>query len=1013
MMFVPLHAYSGYSFLSSALRMDEYLSSCKKFGYTHVAISDISTLQGAPEFFDKAKEQGLTPIIGEELEIDGIKFCFYVYNELGYESLLNLHYNDQLKTNKLDRLFKNTNGLNVVLDISQEVIQKAFEEKGSKEFAKYLEDITHNINNFYIGINDYGENRTYIERFRGFIKDYPYTCIAFPLIKYIKKEDALILEMLKHIQENSKMDIKELSGNYFLLNQKQIEHLYLDEEISSLNKFIENIEFNLDIKRGRMVHFDHDGNSTSEEYLDFVAKQGLEDKGIADEAHLSRINNELDVINSMGFADYFLIVQDYVKYAKEHDIPVGPGRGSASGSLVAHALDITVVDPLKYDLYFERFLNKSRVTMPDIDVDFSDIKRNEIVEYIREKYGKEHVSLIAVAQTIGAKQALRDIGRIYEYPERDIELLSKLIINRKATLRETYKTNSQFRELINSDKYYLEIVSLASKIEGFPRQRGIHPSGIVINKDPLNSVLPLYFDIEGNSVAEYDMISLEKQGFLKMDILSLRNLTIIEECLDMLAQQGINLNINDIPYDDPEAVALLAKGDTTGIFQLESKGMRQAIAELKPNKFEDIVALLALFRPGPMDSIKLFARRKQGKEKVIYPSKEIEEILGPTYGIIVYQEQIMQIANKMAGLSLSEADLLRRAISKKDASKMDHERDVFIEGAIKQGYDKKTVLATWELIQRFANYGFNKSHSLSYAVFSCRMAYLKLHYPKEFYCAILNNTGGESDSFFLSLIEAKRRGITISNPDINESEVRFVVHGDKIIYPINRIKGFFNEQAFSIIKERYEGGKFEDFFGFVARMKKHKFTTASLMKLIDAGALDSLDKSRHSLRINIQSALSYADMIADAEGRIVIDTSFFSKPQYRHVEDDLLENLNREYEALGLMLSASPLVRYKNELAKRDITLICDINQSTHKMYLAAVVKHIKIINTKKGDPMAFVSIYDESGETEITLFSKPYQLYGHLLKKDKVLLIRGKYDFAKNNFLVDELFEMEEDHNA
>ena len=1013
MIFAPLHVFTGFSYLSSALKIEDYLLACKKLGYTHVGISDVECLQGVPSFYENAKLAGLTPIIGEEFNIEGYKFVFYVQNELGYESLLNLHYYSQTDGIILSKLFKNTNGLNIVLDISQEAIQKQFEELGSQEFAKFLEKLTHNLNNLYLGINDYGDNRQYIERFRGFVQTYPYTCIAFPTTKYVKKEDALILEMLKHIQENSKMEVKELSGNFFLLNQKQIEHLYLKEEIDNLGQLLDSIDFNFDLKRGRMVNFEHDPNLSSEEYLDYVAKQGLEKKGLADETHLRRLDEELEIINSMGFADYFLIVQDYVKYAKSHDIPVGPGRGSAAGSLVAHSLDITMIDPLKYDLYFERFLNKARVTMPDIDVDFSDIKRNEIIEYIRQKYGKEHVSLISVAQTIGAKQALRDVGRIYDYPDRDIELLSKLVIAKKATLRETYKTNSQFRELVNSDKYYLEIVSLASKIEGFPRQRGIHPSGIVINRDPLNTVLPLYFDIEGNAVAEYDMVSLEKQGFLKMDILALRNLTIIEECLEMLSKRGINLKMDEIPYDDPDAVKLLAKGDTTGIFQLESKGMRQAISVLKPTKFEDIVALLALFRPGPMDSIKLFARRKEGKEKIIYPSKEIEEILAPTYGIIVYQEQIMQIANKMAGLSLSEADLLRKAISKKDASKMQHERDVFVNGAIARGYNRKQVIDTWELIAKFAEYGFNKSHSLSYAVFSCRMAYLKLHYPKEFYCAILNNTGGESDSFFLSLIEARRRGITISNPDINESEARFIVSDDKIIYPINRIKGFFNEQAFAVIKERYEGGKFEDFYGFVARMKKHKFTTASLMKLIDAGALDSIDKSRHSLRVNIQAAISYADMIADSEGRIVIDVSFFAKPQYRHVEDDLIENLSREYDALGLMLSASPLVKYKNELKKHNITLICDANQSIQTMYLAAVVKQIKAINTKKGDPMAFLSIYDESGEMEVTVFSKAYELYGQLLKKDKVLLIKGRFDFQKNTFIANEISELEEDKNA
>ena len=1014
-MFIPLHVYTGYSFLRSGLRIEQYLKEAKKMGYSVLGICDQMSLTGAPHFVEECQKYGIKPIVGEDLLIEGLLVSFFVINEIGYRNLTKMSSLAKTGSLLLSDIKSYSNGLAVIIDMDNSLIKDKFTNELST-FPHYLAELTKGITNLYLGINDYGENREYMEKVREFISNYPYDPIAFPIIKYLKKEDAIVLKMFEAINKNETIEEKSASGNHYFLSNKEIEHLYTEEEIKNTAKLASLVNFDLlTNNRGKMVKFKNDLNLSSDEYLTKLASDGLKKLGLDDLKHIDRLNEELNVIKSMGFSDYFLIVSDYVNFARNNNIPVGPGRGSAGGSLVAHALGITVIDPLEYDLLFERFLNKARQTMPDIDVDFSDIKRELVVEYIKQKYGRDHVSNIMAVQTIGAKQSLRDIGRIYNYPQRDIDLLAKLIPTHHSqdiTLRETYKTVPQFKNLLDKDKYYLEIVSLASKIEGFPRQRGMHAAGIVINAEPLNEVIPVTSDINGNLVEEYEMNYLEKQGFLKMDILSIRNLTIVEEVLEKLKAKGINLKMDDIPYKDKEAIDVIAKGNTTGIFQLESKGMRNAILTVKPENFEDIVAILSLFRPGPMQEIKSYANRKMGKERIDYISPITKKILAPTYGIIVYQEQIMQIASLMAGLSLSEADLFRRAISKKDTSKLASLKETFIRGCLKNGYKRDVSEDVFKSIYKFADYGFNKSHSVSYAVFSCRMAYLKAKYPEEFYASILDNTGGESDSFTLAISEIKSAKIKIKGPDVTSSGKEFIIKDGALLFPLNRIKGLFNEVANNIILERESNGPFYDYYDFVTRMKRYKLASSQLMKLIDAGALDSLDKSRASLRLNMSNAIAYANMIADDEGTLIIDMRDFAKPVYEHIEDDLLENLNKEYESLGLMLSGSPLDLYKDKLSKIKLTSLVDVASSRGDITIAGIIKTIKTIKTKKGTPMAFMTIYDESGELEVTLFSDIYEMSASFLKRNKVVVIKGYYQLSRNTFNVSEILPVEEMKN-
>ena len=1010
MKFVPLHAYSEYSFLRSGLRLTSYVKEAKKLGYKAIGLTDFSSFSGLPYFYDECGKALIKPILGQDLLIEGKLISFIILNEIGYKNLIKLVYKLRLGEISLENFKEYTNGLVVIVDVNE--IREEFEN--DEKFNYWLASFSKGIANFYMGINDFGENREFVNKIREFLVSHVYKCVAYPSIKYVTKDDALILKMVEAIAKGEKLESKKASGNHYLLNETEAAHLYEEEEIKNTEEIASMVNFNILEKRGRMIPFINDEGLSSDEYLHKLAINGLRKLKLDDEAHNVRLNEELSVIKEMGFSDYFLIVQDYVNWARDHLIPVGPGRGSAAGSLVAHVLGITSCDPLKYDLLFERFLNKARRSMPDIDVDFSDLKREQVIAYLREKYGPEHVSYISAIQTIGAKQSLRDVGRIFDYPQKDIDLLSRLVPSPQTehdndiTLRKTYKTVKDFKYLVDNDKYYLEIVSLASKIEGFPRQRGMHAAGVVLNKDNLSDVIPLIPEMNNVSVEEYEKDFLEAQNFLKMDILAIRNLSIVEEVIEKIKAKGIKLSIDDIPYEDKKALEVISKGDTTGIFQLESKGMRNAIKVLHIDTFDDLVALLALYRPGPMNEIKSYANRKAGKEKIEYISKVQKEILGSTYGIIIYQEQIMQIANRMAGMSLSESDLFRRAISKKDSSKINALRDKFVYGAIKNGYRKDVAINIFEHIEKFANYGFNKSHAVSYAIFSSRMAYLKANYPEEFYASILDNTGGESDSFTSSISEIKKAGIKILNPDVNASFNHFIIKDGSLLFPINRIKGLYNEVANNIILERETKGEFTDYFDFVVRMRTHKMANAQLMKLIDAGALDSLDKSRASLRANMPAAIAYSDMIADDEGNLIINMKDFARPVYKHIEDDKMDNLNREYEVMGLMISGTPLSLYKDELEKYDITPSVDAFNTRNEIYIAGIIKTIKVIKTKKQEPMAFVTLTDEAGEIEMTVFSDIYEISFDLLKHNRAILVKGYYQLTRGSFIAKEIIKLE-----
>lgn len=1006
MQFVPLHVYSGYSFGKSGLKIDQYVKVAKKCGYTSLGLTDFASLSAAPLLVHECEANNIKPIIGEDFYFDNLLFSLIVINEVGYRNLLKCNYEYALGKLNLRFLKEHSDGLAVILSIQNDAFKKVYISE-PQELAKKMAKLSNGIKEFYLGI-EVNHELEYLNFMRDFAKKYGYLTIAFPAVKYVKKEDAIILRMMEAIYAKEVLNQKSENGDEYLLTSEEITKIYSPLEISNCELLAKKINFKLITPRGKIISFTNNEGLSSPDYLRKLAIDGLKKNNKTDQKYIDRLNYELSVINKMGYSDYFLIVHDYVDYARKNGIAVGPGRGSAAGSLVSYALGITVPDPVENDLLFERFLNEHRQTMPDIDVDFSDIHREDVISYIRDKYGVDKVARIMSVQKIGAKQALNDVGKIFDYEERDIQLFTRLIKDEKEdklSLREIYKINPDFRKLVNDDKYYLEIVSLASKIEGLPRQSSLHAAGIVLNAEPLQSIVPLSPAFDGGYVEQFEKDYLEEQGILKMDILALRNLTIIEDCLALLKQKGINIDRDSIPYKDEKAIKIISNAQTIGIFQLESIGMRKAIKTIKINDFEDVVSLIALYRPGAMGEIDDFAKYKNTKTKIKYIAPELEEILAPTYGQIIYQEQIMQIASKMAGFSLAQADLFRRAISKKDSSKLASLEKSFVSGAIKKGFDIKVANQVFELIYKFANYGFNKSHAFVYAIFSMRMAYLKAYYPLEFYASILSNAS--QNEFNNTIVELKKAKIKICCPDINESELYFKIRGSEILFPLTSIKGISSNIATNIINER-KVKPFEDIFDFVLRMGKYKLSNGNIINIIDAGCFDAIEPSRASLRFNLVRALTFASFALDDQGLLAFDPNLYPKPTFERVEDDLIENLDKEFQVLSLMVSGSPLENYKKEMKEAKATSLEQLVNTHGKVTIFAIIKNIRKHITKKNQAMAFVNIYDETSELEIVLFPEAYLKSMKSLKKNHIVVIDG-YMKSDGQLSVNELKDIKE----
>ncbi len=1001
MSFIALNTYSGFTYLQSAFTPETLIDYTKKMGYSACALCDLDTLAGYAPFTHSCLKKGIKPIYGTHFSLFP-ELCLFVLNEKGYQNLLLLEEKRVNLTLKEEDFYRHSEGLYAVISLKEKIsYPSSFWEKLAKAYS-----------HLSLGLPK-SKDENFLRYWRDFAKSHSLDIMAFPAIRYPKKEDAVSLLILNAIRSRETLTVQKAEGEEFFPSLEELKKYYLEEEIEKTNEVLLSSSFSYIQKRGSLLRFPEAKEMGADTYLSALAHQKLKEKGKDNPAYLARLKEELSIIAKMGYSDYFLIVADYVSFAKKRGILVGPGRGSGAGSLVSYALGIVQPDPLEHGLLFERFLNPERQSMPDIDVDFEDTRREEVVAYLSEKYQKERCAHVLTTQTIGAKEALRDIGRVYSIPVHDINLLCGSILNEKISLREDYKTNPIFRDYVKSDTYYLNIVSLAAKIEGLPRQAGLHAAGILLNETPLAKVLPIELSPSEGQIAQLEKDYLEEQGFLKMDLLGLRNLSLIRSILESIEEEeGVHLTYEELPIRDKEALSLIEKGETMGLFQLESPGMKNAIRLVRPERFEDVAAIEALFRPGPMEQISTYAKRKAGEEKTTYLFPELEPILKETYGIIVYQEQIMEICRSLAGMSYGEADLFRRAISKKDHEKLLSLKPRFVEAVIKKGKKEKEAEALYALIERFANYGFNKSHAVSYAYLTCQMAYLKAHFPKEFYSCILATMNSEEKKFRNTLSELKRRGVKLLLPSLNASAFSFHAEKDGIRSPLSFIKGIPSSLTLSLTEERLEKGEYLDFFDFAKRAKGYGLTLPYLIRLIDGGACDCFHKNRATLRATAASALHYAEMFVGQDGQTVFLNLAIEKPSYQEREEDYLVKLEAEKEALGIMLSGSPLSAFRATIQKRGAIALSDLDDSPSPAWTYGMIKSVEARTTKNGRQMAFVELMDETSEVRFTLWGETYSRYYSYLKVDRPILALTRHNFyqKKQNYIMEQIIPLSEE---
>ncbi|MFD1707942.1 DNA polymerase III subunit alpha [Siminovitchia sediminis] len=1010
MNFVQLQIATAYSLLSSTISVPELVQKAKKQGYSALAITDHNVLYGVMSFYQTCKEAGIKPIIGMTADVrsDGQShpLVLLAKNNTGYSNLLKISSAIQIQPENSiywKWLRSYSQGLIAISPgIHGEIEQLLLSEMPDKAKEALERCLAIFGKNFYLSLQKHKENPAdWCEQLAAFAEEHNVHTVVTNDVRYLNQEDSFACKCLHAIRDGEKLDITNdflyKSGDCYFKSQEEMTALFsgYPEALENAGKIAEECNVMIETDRHLLPKYPLPPNQTAKEVLLRQCRAGLEARGAKGAEYEERLEYELKVIDQMGFNDYFLIVWDFMKYARDQGILTGPGRGSAAGSLVAYALEITDVDPIQHGLLFERFLNPERISMPDIDIDFPDIRRDEVIGYVAGKYGKMHVAHIITFGTFAAKAAIRDTARVFGLSSKEIEKLSKMIPSRMGlTLESAIRESSGLREVIESSEQNRFMFETALKLEGLPRHTSIHAAGMVISEDPLVNIIPIKEGPDGVYVTQFPMEDLEKIGLLKMDFLGLRNLTLLEQIIKGIhIHTGKTILLDQIPFSDEKTFKLLQRGDTTGIFQLESEGMRKVLRELKPTEFEDIVAVNALFRPGPMENIPAYIKRKHGLEKVQYPHPDLKPILDFTYGVIVYQEQIMQIAAVLSGYSLGEADLLRRAVSKKKREHLDQQRRRFVSGAVSKGYTEKTANETYDLIVRFANYGFNRSHAVAYSFIAWQLAWLKAHYPKYFMAALLTSVIGNEDKIALYTAEAKQKGIHILPPSINHSHFPFVVEREGIRFSLRAIKGVGMAALKEMIQAR-KAGPFRDLFDFCLRVSPRIINRKILESLVYAGAFDEFGQDRAVLLATLDVALEHAELMRPSEKTpdLFGDEEMFQiKPMYVEVEPmGLGDKLALEKEATGIFLSDHPAAAYANQFMSAGAVQLIQLEPGQKNRSAGVYLSEIKTIRTKKGDVMAFVTLSDATGEMEGVIFPNVYKRCSALVKKGNVLLVSG-----------------------
>lgn len=955
MNYIPFRVKTNYSLLTSLIDIEKLILKCKSLGLSAVCICD-DNMYGVMEFYKCAIKNDIKPIVGLEITIDDKSILLYAKNYKGYQNLCYISSNDK----SFDLLKENNNDLVVIVPYE------------SIDIYDILSEIYEDI---YVSYKNLEE--------RNNIKNKK--CVFASVIRCLNKEDKEYLKYLYMIKDGKKISDKEeyiFDDNNYLLEDPSD---YINKaDLINYKVIYEMCNLKIETKEDLLPKYNNEQSFDEFNYLTELCKKGLLKRfnNKVPMKYANRLMYELNIINKMGFCNYFLVVWDFIKYSKQNKILVGPGRGSAAGSLVSYSLGITDIDPIKYNLFFERFLNPERVTMPDIDVDFDSSKRGNVIDYVISKYGNKNVAQIITFATLKSKQVIRDVARIFDIDNKLVDSFVKLI-DSNLSLSDN-KKNTLVSSELSKDILLSRVYDVAIHLEGLKRQTSIHAAGVIISSKNLDRYIPITKISDNEYVTGYTMNYLEELGLLKMDFLSIDNLTLISTLLDEIKE----VDFNNIPLDDKLTIDLFKRINTDGIFQFESTGMKNVLRKFNVSSFDDLVAAIALFRPGPMDNIDSYVRRKEGKEKVEYLHENLKPILESTYGIIIYQEQIMQIANLMAGYSLGEADMLRRAMSKKNHEIMINEKEKFITRSINNGYDKEVSTKIFDLIYKFADYGFNKSHSVGYATVAFKMAYLKAHYPNYFMSHLLTMVIGNDVKTKQYINECKYQNINILKPCINDSDCTYKTEGNDIRFSLEAIHNVGHLACMQIVKER-ENGKYKDFFDFVKRCYSKSINKRVIENLIHSGSFDSFGYNHKTLISNIEIGINYAELVKD------LDESLINVPEMEIVDEfDSVELIKQEYEVFGFYLSYHPVQSKR----KNNINTTYIKNYFNKIIKICLLVDNIRVIKTKKGDKMSFITASDEYGEIDIVMFPKIYERF-YNLSRGEVVLVTAKVEKRINEY--------------
>ncbi|GBG95776.1 DNA polymerase III subunit alpha [Ligilactobacillus salitolerans] len=1017
-MYSPLQVISSYSLLQSPLKISELIDTAKKMGYQALALTDINVMYGILDFYKLCKQNNIQPLLGLTLQLHDStqqqpsknELILFAKNKLGYQNLVKLSslkmtkQENELAGNQLSlsEIEPFLHEIMVITPTSQGYLTEALAVNDFENAQRWLAQLKAacDPDSLFVGLSSQMDDQLVVS-LRKLADKSSVKVVAAAAVKYLRPEQNFQAHVLQAIDSGTKMTATELTkrvdGPHYLKSPHEFADEYqqsgLADAFANAQELISSLTVELEFPPTRLPKFQTPSGLSSKDYLQQLCQQGLEKRlqnksSASRQEYEERLNHELAVISRMGFNDYFLIVWDVTNFAHENQIMIGPGRGSVAGSLVAYCLLITDVDPLQYDLLFERFLNEERAQMPDIDLDIPDLKRGKVIEYVHQKYGHRQMAQIITFGTLAAKQALRDVCRVMGATSFEMEQWSKAVPGiLHISLSQAYQQSQKLQNLVADSQKNALIFQTASSLEGLPRHYSVHAAGVILSEQPLDEIVPVQLGSDQMLMTQFAKDEVEEVGLLKMDFLGLRNLTILENALRFI-EVGYNkkLNINEIKLNDPNTLQLFQKAKTNGVFQFESDGIKNVLRKLAPTSFEDIAAVNALYRPGPMNNIDEFIARKHGQKRVTYPDPALKQILEATYGIMVYQEQVMQVASAMGGFSLGQADLLRRAMSKKKHDVIADMREKFISGAKYKGFKAENAAKVYEYIGRFGDYGFNRSHAVAYSKMAFELAYIKCHYPAAFYAALLNSVIGSDNKIKTYLSEAKSNKIIVHAPDINLSQKYFILKGQEIYFGLGCIKTVRRNFVKVILDERQTHGSYQNFNNFLQRMPVEYLKEDSIKALIYSGVFDTFNPSRAQVLAQLPQMLKNAEL---SGGNVELFEMLAPKPDTAISELSSEEQLEKENYYLGAFLSGHPVEKYASLIPIYQTVKVAQIRPNQNVSTILAI-KKIKTIRTKKGEQMAFITADDETGTIDLTLFPQQYRQYSAKLHEGAVILASG-----------------------